>query len=54
MKKIFGGGNGCKKYSFPGSSSYGVKPVSSEGSKRLVRAAIEHALKQPALGNIGA
>ncbi|MBS1754724.1 MAG: NADP-dependent isocitrate dehydrogenase [Bacteroidetes bacterium] len=36
---------GVKNIRFPGSSSYGVKPVSSEGSKRLVRAAIEHALK---------
>jgi len=35
---------GVKKIRFPGDSSYGVKPVSSEGSKRLVRAAIDHAL----------
>lgn len=34
-----------KSIRFPGYSSYGVKPVSSEGSKRLVRAAIDHALK---------
>ena len=36
---------GVKNVRFPGSSSYGVKPVSSDGSKRLVRAAIIHALE---------
>lgn len=36
---------GVKNVRFPGSSSYGVKPVSSEGSKRLVRAAILFALE---------
>lgn len=36
---------GVKNVRFPGDSSYGVKPVSSEGTKRLVRAAIEHALE---------
>ncbi|MEO6404355.1 MAG: NADP-dependent isocitrate dehydrogenase [Ferruginibacter sp.] len=36
---------GVKNVRFPGDSSYGVKPVSNEGSKRLVRAAIEHALE---------
>ncbi len=35
---------GVKNIRFPGDSSYGVKPVSSAGSKRLVRAAIKHAL----------
>ena len=35
---------GVKNVRFPGDSSYGVKPVSKEGSQRLVRAAIEHAL----------
>ena len=35
---------GVKNIRFPGDSSYGVKPVSNEGSKRLVRAAIKHAL----------
>lgn len=34
-----------KKIRFPESSSFGVKPVSKEGSERLVRAAIEYALK---------
>jgi isocitrate dehydrogenase len=36
---------GVKNIRFPGDSSYGVKPVSSTGSKRLVRAAIKHALE---------
>jgi len=36
---------GVKNIRFPGDSSYGVKPVSAEGSKRLVRAAIIHALE---------
>lgn len=36
---------GVKNVRFPGDSSYGVKPVSSEGTKRLVRAAIDHALE---------
>jgi isocitrate dehydrogenase len=36
---------GVKNIRFPGDSSYGVKPVSCEGSKRLVRSAIEHALE---------
>ena len=35
---------GVKNIRFPGSSSYGVKPVSEDGSKRLVRSAIEYAL----------
>lgn len=30
---------------FPDSSSFGIKPVSEEGSKRLVRAAIDYAIK---------
>lgn len=30
---------------FPQSSAFGVKPVSIEGSERLIRAAIEHALR---------
>jgi isocitrate dehydrogenase len=36
---------GVKNIRFTGSSSYGVKPVSNDGSKRLVRAAIEFALE---------
>lgn len=37
---------GVKSIRFPGSSGYGVKPVSSDGTKRLVRAAIEYALEK--------
>ncbi len=36
---------GVKKIRFPESSSFGVKPVSVEGTERLVRAAIEYALR---------
>jgi len=35
---------GVKNIRFPGSSGIGVKPVSREGSQRLIRAAIRHAL----------
>ena len=35
---------GVKKIRFPESSSIGVKPVSTEGTQRLVRAAIQYAL----------
>lgn len=35
---------GVKKVRFPETSSFGVKPVSKEGTKRLVRAAISYAL----------
>lgn len=35
---------GVKKVRFPETSSFGVKPVSVEGTERLVRAAIEYAL----------
>jgi isocitrate dehydrogenase len=35
---------GVKNIRFPGSSSFGVKPVSEEGTKRLVRAAIAYAI----------
>jgi isocitrate dehydrogenase len=34
-----------KKIRFPGSVGLGVKPVSREGSERLIRAAIEYAIK---------
>ena len=36
---------GVKKVRFPETSSFGVKPVSVEGTLRLVRAAIEYALQ---------
>jgi isocitrate dehydrogenase len=35
---------GVKKIRFPETSGIGIKPVSSEGSKRLIRAAIEYAI----------
>jgi isocitrate dehydrogenase len=35
---------GVRKIRFPGSSSIGIKPISEEGSKRLVRAALRWAL----------
>lgn len=37
---------GVKKIRFPKTSGIGIKPVSSEGTQRLVRAAIEFALTQ--------
>lgn len=36
---------GVRKIRFPETSGIGIKPVSEEGTKRLVRAAIEYALK---------
>lgn len=36
---------GVKKIRFPESSSFGIKPVSKEGTERLVRAAINYALE---------
>lgn len=33
-----------KKVRFPETSGFGVKPVSKEGSERLIRSAIEYAL----------
>ncbi len=36
---------GVKKIRFPESSSIGIKPVSKEGTERLVRATIDYALK---------
>jgi isocitrate dehydrogenase len=35
---------GVKKIRFPGTSGIGIKPVSSEGTKRLVRKAIQYAI----------
>jgi isocitrate dehydrogenase len=37
---------GIKKIRFPETSGIGIKPVSAEGSYRLVKAAIEYALKE--------
>ncbi len=36
---------GVKKIRFPGTSGIGIKPVSREGSERLIRAAIEFAIR---------
>jgi isocitrate dehydrogenase len=35
----------AKKVRFPGSAGYGIKPVSKEGTQRLVRSAIQYALE---------
>ena len=42
---------GVKKIRFPETSSFGIKPVSKEGTERLVRAAIKYALdhKKPSV-----
>ena len=37
---------GVKKIRFPGSSGIGIKPVSQEGTERLVKAAIRYAIEQ--------
>lgn len=37
---------GVKKIRFPESSSFGIKPVSREGSERLIRDAIQYAIRQ--------
>ncbi|MBI2067841.1 MAG: NADP-dependent isocitrate dehydrogenase [Deltaproteobacteria bacterium] len=37
---------GVKKIRFPESSGIGIKPVSREGTERLIRAAVRYALKQ--------
>jgi len=42
---------GVKNIRFPETSSIGIKPISEEGSKRLIRAAIEYALLH-ALGTV--
>ena len=36
---------GVNKVRFPSTSSFGIKPVSKEGTERLVRSAIEYAIK---------
>jgi len=35
-----------KKVRFPGTTGYGIKPISEEGTQRLVRAAIEYAFRK--------
>src|SRR5262245_42294618 len=37
---------GVKKIRFPGSSGIGIKPMSAEGTQRLVRSAIAYAIEQ--------
>src|SRR6476469_2629702 len=37
---------GVQTIRFPGSSAIGIKPISEEGSKRLIRSAIEYAVTQ--------
>jgi isocitrate dehydrogenase len=46
FKKFLLGEMKISKVRFPDTSSFGVKPVSIEGSKRLIRAAIEYAIKE--------
>jgi isocitrate dehydrogenase len=46
FKKFLLGEMKINKVRFPDTSSFGVKPVSIEGSKRLIRAAIEYAIKE--------
>jgi len=46
FKKFLLGDMKITKVRFPDTSSFGVKPVSIEGSKRLIRAAIEYAIKE--------
>jgi isocitrate dehydrogenase len=49
VKKVIGflqGEMGVKKIRFPETSSIGIKPVSSEGTERLVKAAIQYAIDE--------
>jgi len=48
VKKVIGflqSEMGVEKIRFPGTSAIGIKPVSIEGSERLIRAAIDYALR---------
>ena len=45
LYKVFEKAGTLKKIRFPKTASIGIKPVSEEGTKRLVRAAIRHAIK---------
>ena len=45
LYKVFEKAGVLKKIRFPKTASIGIKPVSEEGTKRLVRAAIRHAIK---------
>ncbi|MDA8412328.1 MAG: NADP-dependent isocitrate dehydrogenase [Desulfobacteraceae bacterium] len=44
VKKFLIGEMGVKKIRFPETSSIGIKPISKQGSERLIRAAIQYAL----------
>ncbi|GGK87571.1 isocitrate dehydrogenase [NADP] [Deinococcus radiotolerans] len=44
VREFLVGEMGVNKIRFPDSSSFGVKPVSKEGTERLVRAAIQYAI----------
>jgi isocitrate dehydrogenase len=46
IKKFLINEMGVKKLRFPETSSIGIKPISLEGTERLVRAAIEYALNK--------
>src|SRR6056297_382641 len=46
LKKFLTGELGTKNIRFPDTSSLGIKPISIEGTKRLVRAAIEYAIEE--------
>ncbi len=45
MREFLAEVGGLKKVRFPETSSFGIKPVSKEGSERLIRAAIKYALE---------
>ncbi len=51
IKQFLANEMGVKKIRFPQTSSIGIKPVSKEGTERLVRAAIEYAIihKKPSV-----
>lgn len=44
LKQLLARYNQLEKVRFPETTAFGIKPISSEGSARLVRAAVEHAL----------
>lgn len=46
FRKLLEENFGIEKVRFPDSSSFGVKPVSREGSERLVRSAIQYAVER--------
>ncbi len=46
LKDFLIGEMGVDKIRFPESSSFGIKPVSKEGSERLIRAAIKYAVQR--------